>query len=509
MPEEREDPLARLGPAAFAVATLLLHVVCWGRYGIFRDELYFIACGERLAAGYVDQPPGIALVARLVTSAFGTWVPGLRLVPWLVAAATVYLSGRLAARLGGGAAGASLAAAATFACPVLLATGHLLTMNAFEPFLVLALVHVLARVARGEDPRLWVAAGGIAGLAVLFKYTAALVALALLAGLLATPARRALRSGYTLAGAAVGLGAILPNFVWQAIHGFPFLEVARNGLLYKNTPTNPLQFLGEVLFEANPGNAPLWLGGLAWLLLARTASPVRFAGLGALAYLLLQMFVGGKPYYVASVLPVLLGAGGVALATVLRRCWLRIGYGSLLCASALALAPLALPILPVETLVRYQALGFRTRAMERTAHGILPQIHADQFGWRELVAAVARVYASLPAAERDRATIFGRNYGVAAAVDVYGSALGLPPRIAISGHNQYWLWGLPPGRSDPVIAVSGPKETCGGLFRQMAVAERLPHNPYAMPYEDQHWIWICRDPVVPFWTMPEAAKNYQ
>ena len=365
----QEPRLARLGPALAALATFALHAACWGRYGIFRDELYFMLCGERLSAGYVDQPPGIALVAGLAHWLFGTWVPGIRVFGWIATATTVYLAGRLAILLGGRmrlgppdprlapgqahppapslaillggrmrlgppdprlapgqahppapslAAAATIAGVATFACLVLRGTSHFLSMNAFEPLLILALVHVLVRLAQGEDPRLWVAAGGLAGLAVLFKYSSAPLALALLLGFLATPARRALRTPWALAGAAFGILVVLPNFAWQASHGFPFLELVHNQLAYKNTPTTPLQFLGGVLFEANPGNAPIWLGGLAWLLLARSARAARFAGVGGLIYLLLLTFGHAKPYYLSPLLPVLLGAGGAAFAAVIR-----------------------------------------------------------------------------------------------------------------------------------------------------------------------------------------------
>ena len=148
----QEPRLARLGPALLALATLGLHALCMGRYGFFRDELYFLVCGQRLETGYVDQPPGIALLARLASELFGTYLPGLRLFSWLAGAATVYLSGRLAARLSGSGAAATLASTAAFACPLLLGTSHLLTMNAFEPLLVLSSVLLLLSLGGPGPP---------------------------------------------------------------------------------------------------------------------------------------------------------------------------------------------------------------------------------------------------------------------------------------------------------------------------------------------------------------------
>jgi 4-amino-4-deoxy-L-arabinose transferase-like glycosyltransferase len=63
--------------AAFAV---LLHLAVASRYGFFRDELYFIACGRHPAFGYVDQPPLAPLIAA-ATQAFGSNLALLRFVP--------------------------------------------------------------------------------------------------------------------------------------------------------------------------------------------------------------------------------------------------------------------------------------------------------------------------------------------------------------------------------------------------------------------------------------------
>ena len=51
---------------------LLLHLFTANRYGIFRDELYYYACSQHMAWGYVDMPPFIPAVTWLFTEVLGS-----------------------------------------------------------------------------------------------------------------------------------------------------------------------------------------------------------------------------------------------------------------------------------------------------------------------------------------------------------------------------------------------------------------------------------------------------
>ena len=178
--------------------------------------------------------------------------------------------------------------------------------------------------------------------------------------------------------------------------------------------------------------------------------------------------------------------------------------------SALALAPLAVPILPAEVFLAYQErLGIRPAALERHAQSVLPQTYADMHGWHELVEGVAAVYRTLTPDERERVAVFGQNYGVASAVEVLGPAHGLPRGLAFSGHNNFWFWGLPPGRGDPLLVVGRPDEDCGGLYRQWDVALQLPRTPYVMPYEDAHALTLCRGARAPLTGIPPALRHFE
>ncbi len=139
-----------------AAAKLIFHLATAGRYGIFRDELYYLACGEHLDWGYVDQPPLIALVAWIARHLFGDWLVGLRLIPALAGAVTVWLAGKLARDLGGGAFAQILSALAVICVPIYLILHHWLTMNAFEPLLWMACVWCIVRAINSEAPRYWI-----------------------------------------------------------------------------------------------------------------------------------------------------------------------------------------------------------------------------------------------------------------------------------------------------------------------------------------------------------------
>ena len=97
------------------------------RYGYVRDELYFLAAGQHLAFGYVDQPPLTPLLARVSALATGNTLVGLRVLPALGLAALVVLTAAMSRLLGAGRTGQLLAALATATCGEYLGAMHELT----------------------------------------------------------------------------------------------------------------------------------------------------------------------------------------------------------------------------------------------------------------------------------------------------------------------------------------------------------------------------------------------
>ena len=157
--------------------------------------------------------------------------------------------------------------------------------------------------------------------------------------------------------------------------------------------------------------------------------------------------------------------------------------------------PLAMPILPTDAYVRYsRALGMAPSTEEKKDLGRLPQFFADRQGWDPFVDAVAAVWGLLAG-----------NYGEAGAIEQRGRSRGL---AAISGHNNYWLWGTGGRGTRTLIVLSRHPER---LRRWLADVEPAGETSCGdcMPYENHLPIWICRRPVTPLSEVWPQLKHYE
>jgi hypothetical protein len=121
-----------------------------------------------------------------------------------------------------------------------------------------------------------------------------------------------------------------------------------------------------------------------------------------------------------------------------------------------------------------------------------------------MAATVADVYKSLPTDVRGRTGIFGQNYGQAGAIDLFGPRYGLPP--AISGHQNYFLWG-PRGYTGESMIVMGDNEST--LERKFTSVRKAAHvwHPYSMP--DEHFdVYYCQGLKQPLSQVWPHVKNW-
>ncbi|WP_346622002.1 glycosyltransferase family 39 protein [Blastococcus montanus] len=463
---------APLGALAGALAALLLAVA--DRYGHHRDELYFLRAGREAAFGYVDQPPFTPLVAAAMDALAPGSLVALRLPSALAAGAVVLLTGLLAREFGGGRSAQLLAAGCMAVSAVLLAVGHLLSTATFDLFFWALLGWLLVRALR-DGGRVWLVVGAVAGLALQNKLQPAFLLAAVLLGVLAAGPRAALRSPWPWAGGALALALWTPNLVWQAVSGWPQLELAEAIAAGGSGTSEPWYlFLPYQLVLVSPLLVPVWvLGG--WRLWRDPALwPWRCFPVAYVVLAVVFLLTGGKPYYLAGLYPVLLAAGAAPALAWARRGGRRARRTLVpaLVLSGLLNAVLMLPVVPVDALA-----GTPVPAVNYDA--------GETVGWPRFALTIEQVRGRLP--EDEPVAVLTGNYGQAGAVDRFAPRLG----PAYSGHNSYWTWGPPPESVDTVIAVGIPEQELRVWFARVDLAGRID-NGVALDNDEQgRPVWVA------------------
>jgi hypothetical protein len=383
-------------------------------------------------------------------------------------------------------------------------------MNVFEPLFWTSCVWLLVRMVNGGSPRLWLLFGVAAGLGFENKHSFVFFGAALVGAMLLTPERRHLAQPWIWLGGGIAAALALPNILWQLRHDWATLELLRNvAQSDKNVVLGPLEFVAQQALIMNPAALPLWLGGLVWLLLARDGRRYRVLGFAYLLVLGLMIALKAKHYYLAPVYPMLFAAGGVAAERVFaaRFRWAKPVLAAAMIGLSAVLAPTILPILPPEKLVGYmRAIHFEPPRTETSHTSALPQLFADQFGWEEMVASVARAYHQLTPEDQARVGIFCQNYGQAGAIDLFGPKHGLPP--AISGHQNYFLWGPRGHTGDVMIVLNTDSDDERAQFASVEDLGPVDSSPWAMPWEQRTRILICRGLKVPLQDVWPGLKKW-
>jgi 4-amino-4-deoxy-L-arabinose transferase-like glycosyltransferase len=287
------------------LADFVGHMLISGNYGYFRDELYYIEAGHHLAFGYVDFPPLIALLAKLLGVLGGDALWIIHVVPALASALIVLLTGLMARELGGGRFAQALAASASLVAVTFLATGSLFSMDALDELWWALASYVLILIFKRDDARLWLLFGFVAGIGLTTKVTMLFLGLAVVVGLLLTPARGHFRSKWIWMGGAIAFAFLLPYVLWNLANGWPTLEFFAN---YEGSG-GPLEFLLGQIPGMNPLTLPLSIAGLYFYLSTQSAKPYRALGWTFVVLLFIFALLGAKPYFLAPAYPTLFAGG--------------------------------------------------------------------------------------------------------------------------------------------------------------------------------------------------------
>jgi 4-amino-4-deoxy-L-arabinose transferase-like glycosyltransferase len=268
---DRLERIALVPVLVVVVARTVLELAVAGRYGWHRDELYYAVAGRHLQGGYVEFPPVTGLLSATAHTLFGWSLTGFRLFTILAGAGVTVLAALVARELGGGRRAQLLAALLVGLSPILIVTNGLFQPVSFDQLTTMALLWLALRLALGRGS--WPAIGAVAGIGLETKYTLAVVLVLLLAGFLAWRRDVLFSRGFVLA-AAIAAVVMIPNFAWEAMHGWVSVHWFLHPPPSASDESRP-GYLVTLLLETTPVAFPVAVAGMVSLLRDRLVRPSR------------------------------------------------------------------------------------------------------------------------------------------------------------------------------------------------------------------------------------------
>jgi 4-amino-4-deoxy-L-arabinose transferase-like glycosyltransferase len=466
-PVPRTVPFARDPVLLVAAVVALAHLAAGvgGRYWF--DEVYMLAIGRHhLDWGSADQPPLAPLLAAVMDAIAPGSIVALRLPAVLATAGAVVIAALIARELGGDRRAQVLTACAQATALWITLAGHWLTPYTLEPVQWLVLCWLLVRWIRLRDDRLLLALGATAGIAAETKFQVLLLAAVLLAAVLACGPRELLRRPMLWAGAGVGTLIALPTLVWQAVNGWPQLQMsavvaAEADALYGGRPGVAVTL---IIFAGVAGTALLGYG--LWVLLrTEQMRPYRFLAVTFLVLYAVFVVAPGRPYYLGGLYGVVAAAGALGLQRrreAGRVRWRRVAWPAYALSAAAAGAFLFFSV---------------TATSDDTGEAIARR--------------TATAYQALPAQTREHTAVMGGSYIVAAYLDGYSAQYGLPE--AYSNNRGYGWFPPPPEDDTEVLFVGGDPQALRPYFADVRmVADGGPDAS----------VWLCtgrKEPWAGMW----------
>ncbi|WP_227982668.1 glycosyltransferase family 39 protein [Nocardia spumae] len=475
-----------------AVATVVL-VVRAARYRWFGDELYFSAAGHHPAAGYVDQGPLIPLLARLADVVAPDSLTVFRLPAILAGAVTIAVSAALAREFGGGPAARILAALGYASCPYLITQTASLSTFALDGTAVAVLMWLLVRWVRTRRDRLLLAAGVVAVIDLQVKLLLPVFAVAVAGGIAWCGPRDIVRRPALWCAVAVATLSALPALIWQWRQGWPQLAMGAVIRDEQQAATGgPAGLPVQMATMAGVLGAVLMICG-AYALVSARLRPYRFLAVTSILVLLFVVVAGGRPYYLAGLLPVLFAAGACVLTERPPVRWWRT-VSAVAAAVSIAIAGGVVLALPSQAPPRQVS----TRAELSTRMRI-----SGTTGWDALVAGVVRAAGT---GHRDGA-VLTRTYWQAAAL-AHARDPRLPP--VYSPDRGFAAFGRPPPAATTILFVDtdAAESRLRRTFSEVEPVVRLD-DPRGFPGIDAHvTIWRCTGPHAAWERIwPELTTN--
>lgn len=495
-----------------AAAKFAVHMLTAQNYGYFCDELYTIAMSKHLAFGYVDLPPLAPALCALSRLMFGESLLGVHIFPALAGSAMLVFVCLITKELGGKRFSIGISALGFIIAPVWLSMDSFFAYDSIDQLVLTIFLYMLVKLIKTGNKKLWLPIGLIAGIAFMTKATIVFLGPGFVAALIILKYRKHLLTRWPWIGMGIFLLVISPYIIWQHLNNWPTIEYwTAYGSSRVFNATLP-EYLLNIVILLNPALFPIIAAGLYRIFKPFDNKNYSFLGIMFLITLIVMFVLKAKTYMLAELFIPLIAAGSIFIEEKVlsssRLKWLKNAAVTTLLIGGAFAAPLALPLLPPDLLIAYtNVFGIINKSvkLDNLPKTNLPQTTADRFGWDNLVKTVAEVYEGLSPEEKKDCGILTDWFGPAGAIDLLGQQYGLPH--AVSGHLTYYLWGPGENSWDVMIVVTNNYNIVSSFFGE-ATLKAIVKSDYAMPYNTNLPVYICRKPTMPVDKIWEYLKGY-
>jgi len=479
----------------FCVINLILHLFADYNSGFHGDELLHIATGNHPAFGYMEFPPMIGWMAWIQDQFGSTSVFVHHIFTHIATILILILIGLTIVELGG----KSKAVFIALLC-IMISPGFDRSHQLFQPvvfselFWVLSFYLLVRFVKEPNNKKLFYLTVALA-FGFLTKYDIVFFIAGICSLFFFKNTQKILLSKQVWKFILLFFVIIGPNLWWQYVHGFPMFQMFSRLYETQLDKLNVGGVTGLLIIDLNPVTLLIWLPGLFYMFNKKYKATYRPLAICIALSILFLALAKGKHYYFFSDIIFLIMFGSIWFEQIVLawRKWLLYPVTTLFILTGLYLLPWGLMVLPLNSFISVYKLN---KGKHRFG---IPDEYYSESKWAKTLTAIKAVYDSLPAKEKQGCLIWGKHYSQAGAVNLLGSAYGLPK--AFSYHGSFYLWA--PGGQMPktVIAFTNGEATIDFFetYFNSVIAVKEVYNPYGDFDEDVfQTIYICKSPKQSF-----------
>ena len=478
-----------------SLISIIFQLSFYSLFEFHRDELLYFSLGQNLALGYHSVPPFIGILAFVSTKLFGYTLFAAKFFPALAGGILIYLSGIIAKELKGGLYAQILTAISLFVSLLFIRAFGLFQPVVFDILFWTLAIYLFVRYLNSNQPKYILLFGVAIGIGFLNKYNILFLVISLFTAVIFTQHRKIYTLKHLYIAALIAFAIVLPNIIWQIVHGFPVISHMAELRDSQLVNMNPTTFLTEQLLMVIPSTI-VAIPAIFFLLISKHFKDYRVLGYYAVAVLVIFLLLDGKTYYTAGIYPMLIAVGAVFFERILKKIYSRIILIAIFLVLGYINLPMGKPIYKPEKLVGYfdkveKLTGNNAiRRDEDNNYNKLPQDYSDMLGWEELTSITNKAWQMVQ--NKNISIIYAENYGQAGAICVIGKRYNLPKALSFSDNFRFWL---PKSFSTEITEVIYINDEIGEdvqeLFADIQKVGEIS-NPLAREYGTT--VYLCQNP---------------